>query len=287
MGKINPNSEYLLGLSQTGFHKLHYIEWSKPKNDTAVICVHGLARNCRDFDVLAQALSPSHSVYAIDMVGRGLSDRLPAASMYNFAQYLSDCNALIARLNVKYVDWIGTSMGGVVGMMLAAQKNTPIRRLILNDVPIIIKSENIQRIREYISIHPTFRDLKQAEKYYRQILSTFGKLSDEQWEHVTKHSVKKRDNGKYELHYDPLVAKLKETDMVDTNLSKIWEMVKCPVLLLHGLDSDLLTTDYVNKMREIRDFDYVAFSDVGHAPMLMADDQVAAVADWLDKPFSK
>ena len=278
-----PTSQYMMGLSQVGFHKLHYVEWSKPNDDTAVICLHGLARNCRDFDILAQALSPQHGVYAIDMAGRGLSDRLPAAPMYNFAQYMADCNAFIARLNVKHVDWIGTSMGGLVGMMLAAQKNSPIRRLVLNDVSIVIKSETIRRIREYISINPTFRDLAQAEKYYRQILATFGHLTDEQWQHVTKHSVKKMDDGKYELHYDPLLAQIRDTDMVDTNLSKVWEMVKCPVLLIHGLDSDLLTNEYVEKMRAIRDFDYVAFSDVGHAPMLMADDQISAVQDWLNK----
>ena len=171
-------------LGPHGFHRLAYWEWPGPKGARTVLCVHGLTRNGRDFDALAEALSATCRVVCPDVVGRGKSEWLSDPADYGYSTYLADMAALIARLDVEAIDWVGTSMGGLIGMMLAAQPGAPIRRLVINDVGPLIAKEGLERIASYVGRDPSFRDLAELEAALRVVAASFGPLSDAQWRHL-------------------------------------------------------------------------------------------------------
>ncbi len=168
-----------------------YAEWGAAEAARVVLCVHGLTRSGRDFDRLAAALAASGCrVVCPDVVGRGSSDWLEDPAGYAYPQYLADMTALIARLDVEAVDWVGTSMGGLIGMMLAAQPGTPIRRLVINDIGPFIPKAALARIGDYLGQDQSFADLEAAEAHLRTVHAPFGPLTDAQWEHLTLHSVR-------------------------------------------------------------------------------------------------
>ena len=177
-------------LNPSGFHKMAYTEWGEPDNSNVLVCVHGLTRCGRDFDFLAQAMAHEYRVVCPDVVGRGRSDWLANKSLYGVPQYLADMVTLLARLDVTSVDWVGTSMGGLIGMVLAAHANTPIRRLLLVDVGPVVTAASIARIGEFVGRAPRFDSIEQAEAYLRVVAAPFGALSDAQWRHLTEHTVK-------------------------------------------------------------------------------------------------
>lgn len=197
---------HYLGLSNEGFHRVYYTEWGEFQGPNTLICVHGLTRNARDFDFLAKNLQDRYRVVCPDIVGRGKSSRFLNPENYTHEQYFSDINALIARLGIEEVGWIGTSMGGVMGMMLAAQPNTPIKALVINDVGPELPLEAVTRIGTYASIKMTFDNREEAEAFLRMVYEPFGIESEEQWEHVITHSISKEPDGTYTLSYDPQVA---------------------------------------------------------------------------------
>lgn len=176
--------------SPSGLHRMAYTEWGDPANPQVLVCVHGLSRNGRDFDDLARAMTDSHRVVCPDIVGRGRSDWLRDPSGYGVPQYVTDMMVLIARLDVETVQWLGTSMGGLIGMVLASLPGTPVSRLLLNDVGPAISSESIRRIGEYIGRAPRFAGLEEAERYIRAVSAPFGALSDTQWRALTESSVR-------------------------------------------------------------------------------------------------
>ena len=296
-----------LGINPTGFHRLAYVEWGEQHPDKTIICVHGLTRNSRDFDYLAKVMSQDYRLVCPDIVGRGKSSWLPHGQGYGFPQYCSDMTALLARLDVMQVDWIGTSMGGLIGMILAAQANSPIRRLVMNDVGPMVPQAGTQRIMNYVSQRVTFSDLTEAENYFRKIFAPFGQLTDEQWQHVTHYSTYEGENGRYELAYDQNVlygltgataiwqgatrmAKMAWHNITHDRFQAIpltemwpyWEQVKCPVLLLRGETSDILLPETVDRMREThKTLEGVEIKGVGHATDLMDPDQIAIIHDWL------
>ena len=296
-----------LGINLKGFHKLAYTEWGEQHADKTIVCVHGLTRNSRDFDYLAKTMSQDYRLVCPDIVGRGKSDWLPQGQGYGFPQYLSDVTALIARLDVSHVDWVGTSMGGLIGMIMAAQANSPIRRLVMNDVGPMIPIAGTGRIMSYVMQRHTFADLEEAEAYFRKIFAPFGNLDDAQWAHMTRHSTFKGQNGAYELAYDQNVFSgvlnvpsvwqgmtktvqtawhsITHTKVPAAPLSEMWnywDQVRCPVLLLRGENSDILLPETVDRMRATHPkLDVVEIKGVGHAPALMADDQIAIIHDWL------
>ena len=274
----------VLCASPGGLHRMAYTEWGDPDNPEVVVCVHGLTRNGRDFDVLAQALAGRYRVICPDVVGRGRSDWLGNPSGYGFPQYVADMVTLLARLDVPGVHWVGTSMGGLIGMFIASLEGSPIRRMVLNDVGPLISGVSIVRIGEYVGKAPLFPNLEAAEQYLRMVNAPFGKLSDAQWRHLALHSVQQREDGQWSMRYDPGIGEPFRTAMGfhDVDLWPVFDKMVCPLLIVRGAESDLLSRDTAEAMtRRGPGGELVEFSGVGHAPMFMAPDQIAAVARFL------
>lgn len=279
---MNPREGSYLGLSTGGFHQLAYTEWGAPGAERTVVCVHGLTRNGRDFDVLASSLAEQgFRVICPDVVGRGRSAHLADPAGYGYVQYLADVNALIARLDVAELDWVGTSMGGLMGMMLAAQAGTPIRRMVINDVGPFIPKAALQRIGDYLGEERVFPDLEGVEAHLRLIHAPFGDLSDLHWRHLTVHSVAPAEGG-YRLAYDPAIALPFAQAIEDIDLWPVWEAINLPVLVLRGERSDLLLPETAAQMGERGPgARVVEVPGCGHAPALMEPGQIALVESWL------
>lgn len=273
--------------SPVGLHRMAYTEWGDPHNPRVLICVHGLGRCGRDFDFIGNALSDEYRVVCPDIVGRGRSDWLALKSLYAVPQYVADLITLIARLDVEHVDWLGTSMGGMIGMALAAQHQAPIARLVLNDVGPVITYASILRIDQTLGKAPRFDTFDQAEQYVRLVSATFGKFSDAQWRHLTEHVVRAAADGKFEFCYDPGIAEpfretLQQCQGKDIELWPFYDAIRCPTLVMRGALSDLLTPETVSQMTQRGPRARTAeVPEVGHAPMLMDDDQVAVVKAFL------
>jgi pimeloyl-ACP methyl ester carboxylesterase len=284
---VEPQERQYLGLSAAGFHRNIYWQWPSVRPDApCLIAMHGLTRNGRDFDPFARALSERFRVVCPDVVGRGKSDWLPDGALYSYPQYLADAAALIARVASTPVDWLGTSMGGLVGMMLAAQKLTPIRRLIVNDVGPFVPKASLERIGAYVGEDPRFAHLAELEAYMRRVYAEFGNLSDDDWAHMARHSARPRPDGSYGLAYDPAISQaFKGGDPIaDVDLWPVWERISCPVLILRGARSDLLLPETATRMAASRpNVSLIEFPDCGHAPALMDAEQIGAVRDWLDR----
>lgn len=272
-------------LGPQGFHEVAYTLWGgDTAGKPALVCVHGMTRNGRDFDRLAVAMQDRYRVACPDIVGRGKSAWLADPSGYGYRQYLPDMAALIARLDAPRVHWVGTSMGGLIGMMLAAQPHTPVRRLVINDIGPFIPRRFLARLRQYVGADPHFPDIGSLEAYLREIHAPFGALSDEEWRHLATHSARPLEAGGFGLAYDPGIAKAAFTDEEpeDVEMWDIWDRVACPVLVVRGAESDLLLPETVEQMRARGPGCEVAeIAGCGHAPALMADDQIALVRDWL------
>lgn len=272
----------LLGVDTKGLHRLVYYEWGDPSNERVLVCAHGLTRNGRDFDWVARALSARYRVLCLDFPGRGLSDWLPVKEDYDYPLYVRDAVTLIARAGVEAVDWVGTSMGGLVGMWLASLPSTPIRRLVLNDVGPHVPKEAVERIAAYVGDDPRFRDDDAFEQYLRSIYEPFGRLSDIHWDHLFTHSRRLTTEGDIGLAYDPGISiPFKGKKASDIDLWEMWTRLHCPILVLRGAKSDVLLEATAQQMAQREATTLVEFADVGHAPMLMSENQVGSVRDWL------
>jgi len=279
---------HFLGLSADGFHRMSYTDWGNPASKRVLLCVHGLTRNARDFDTLAQALEPDYRVICPDVVGRGQSGWLNNKNEYGYPQYLADMTALIARITEPLgenavIDWVGTSMGGLIGMLLAALPGNPIRRLVINDVGPLVPYAALARIGQYLGKAPRFASIEEADRYLRAVSAPFGPLTDIQWRHLTVHNVRQQEDGRWCMNYDPGIAlPFAHLPTQDIALWESWDRISCPVLALRGRDSDLLLPATALEMtRRGPKAALVEFAGVGHAPMLMADDQVAAIRNFL------
>lgn len=271
-----------LSLGPNGFHRVGYSDWGDPDNGRVLVCVHGLTRNGRDFDTLAGALSDAYRVVCPDVAGRGHSEWLPVKEDYGYPLYCADMAALLAHLRVETVDWVGTSMGGLIGMMLAAQPGTPIRRLIMNDIGPLIPKAALERIVSYVGNDPHFPSMDGLDAYIREIYAPFGPLTDAQWENLVASSARKTEQGDIALSYDPGIAQpLRATPAEDIDLWAVWDAVRCPVLLLRGSESDVLPAGIAAAMQSRGPkVDYMEIEGVGHAPTLMSEKEVSAVRDW-------
>ena len=270
-------------LGPHGFHRMAYWEWPGPAKGRTVVCAHGLTRNGRDFDMLAAALSSAFRVVSPDIVGRGKSDWLEEPADYGYDVYRADMAARIARLDVNEVDWIGTSMGGILGMMLAAEPRSPIRRLVLNDVGGLVAREGIARIASYVGRDPSFPDLDALEQASRKIAGPFGALTDQQWRHLATHSARRKPDGSLGFAYDPRIGDgFRAEEPKDVDLWKTYDAVRCPTLVLRGAESDVLRRADAETMTQTGPrARLVEFAGVGHAPALMAADQIAAIRAFL------
>ncbi|MBL8518071.1 MAG: alpha/beta hydrolase [Betaproteobacteria bacterium] len=272
---------HCLGLSQAGFHKIAYNDWGHPSNQRVLVCAHGLTRNARDFDDLASALYDQYRVICFDAAGRGRSDWLANKADYNYPQYAADANALIARTGAPVVDWLGTSMGGILGMILAAQPNSPIRRLVINDVGSLVPKASLERIGAYVGKSMAFEN-EAALVAAVKAASPFGPLTESQWTHVATSGARRLPDGRWQFSYDPAIAEVfSKAIAADVDLSFYWDKVTCPVLLTRGANSDLLLPETFQAMCARPNVTGVEFADVGHAPMFMDAGQIKVVRDFL------
>jgi pimeloyl-ACP methyl ester carboxylesterase len=270
-------------LGPHGFHEMAYAEWPGPEGAPTLLCVHGLTRNGHDFDTMAEALSAHYRVICPDMPGRGRSEWLTVPADYGYPLYIADCVTLIARLDVGEVDWVGTSMGGLIGMLIAAQPGNPIRKLVINDVGPLVAKEGLERIAAYVGADPSFPSLAALEAAMRKIAVSFGPLTDEQFRLMALHMSRKRPDGSFGFAYDPGIAEaFKVAPPADIDLWPVWDAIKAPSLLLRGAVSDLLRRDDAIAMTQRGPrAKLVEFAGVGHAPALLSEDQIGAVRDFL------
>jgi pimeloyl-ACP methyl ester carboxylesterase len=270
--------------SPRGLHRIAYLEWGDPRNRDVLVCVHGLTRSSRDFDELARALCGQFRVVCPDVAGRGDSDRLADPMLYAVPQYVGDMVTLIARLDVEAVSWVGTSLGGLIGMALAAQSHSPLARLVLNDAGPVISRASLERIAGYVGTKMQFATFEDAEAYIRTISAPFGPHSDAQWRFLTETWLRRNDDGSWRAHYDPRIAEpfratLPEKDM---ELWPVYDAIRCPTLVLRGEHSDLLSRGTTQEMRmRGPKAKVVEVRGVGHAPTLMHPDQIALVHEFL------
>lgn len=277
-----------------GSHRMAYWQWGNPNADHVVLCVHGLTRQGRDFDVLAQALvaqSPQLKVVCPDVVGRGQSDFLSDPSGYQITTYAADMLVLLAQLQPQTLDWVGTSMGGLIGLVVSGQPelplSAPVRRLVLNDVGPVIEWQALQRIGAYLGRPVTFASTDEAADFLWTISSSFGPHTPQAWRALSRPMVK-GGNGQFALHYDPAIAtpfKSVTPEAAAQGEAMLWHLydaVRATTLLTRGALSDLLSpaTAYAMTQRG-PGARLVEFAGVGHAPTFVALEQVQAVASFL------
>jgi pimeloyl-ACP methyl ester carboxylesterase len=283
---LEPRRRSVLCASPSGLHRIAYREWGDPRNRDVLVCVHGLTRSSRDFDQLARSLCAQFRIVCPDVAGRGDSERLADPKHYTWAQYVADMVTLIARLDVEAVNWLGTSMGGLVGMALAAQSGNPVRKLILNDAAPVIAKAALERLAAYVGQELSFATLEEAEKYVRTISAPFGPHSDAQWRFLTETWVRRAEDGRLRPHYDTRIVEVFRATMPekDMELWQLYDAVRCPTLLVRGEQSDLVSQQTAAEMARRGPKARVAeIRGVGHAPTLLHPDQIAVVSDFLLK----
>ncbi|MDB5365199.1 MAG: putative carboxylesterase [Rhodospirillales bacterium] len=289
MPELQPELRFFRSLTPNGFHRVAYWEWGARDAPRTVVCVHGLARNGRDFDAVARALvADGARVVCPDVAGRGKSEWLDDAALYAIPTYCADLSALIARLDVDSVDWVGTSMGGLIGMALAAQPGTPIRRLVLNDIGPFVPKEALARLASYVGAGPRdFATLEELEALIRRISAPFGPLTDAQWRYLTETTARKRDDGRWEITYDAKIGEaFRSTGDVDIALWFFWDAIHAPVLSLRGATSDVFPRAVQDEMqRRTPTMQRVEFPECGHAPALLVPHQIEPIRQFLNTPL--
>ncbi len=272
---------YFYSMNQRGFHRLAYTEWGDAANRDIIMCAHGLTLNSRYFDAFAKACEDHYRVVCPDVVGRGKSDWVDP-EFYWFSQYVADAATLLARTGNDKVNWIGTSMGGLIGIYLATLANSPIKRLVLNDVGPAIPKENMAAIAQYVGGDERFHNHEEVEAHLRKLFPKFGELSPGQWRHLARVGSQVTAEGDLRLAYDPRIRESFRNVDEDFEIWDLWEKIDIPVLILRGADSAILTQATMEEMlrRNSRARGHV-FEGIGHAPPLMSGDQIDIVLDFL------
>lgn len=282
------SKQYVLGLGYHGFHRINYLEWGKPEHfnkQETLLCVHGLTRNARDFDYFAQKLCNQYRIVCPDVVGRGDSDHLLDDESYNYLQYNADMNVLINRIGDKDLNWIGTSMGGIIGMVLASVSQSPIKRLVVNDIGPEVSRDALLSIAKYIGKSTEFETYAEVENYLREIYPEFAPMTDEDWAQMAKYSCKKTEQGTLKMKVDPRIgdAFRDSISYFNVDMWDIWEKITCPVLVLRGKESTFLSEETAQRMLSCGPKTSVyEFDNTGHTPTLRNDEQVSVIADWLN-----
>ncbi|MEK0082937.1 alpha/beta fold hydrolase [Benzoatithermus flavus] len=262
---------------------LSYLDRGDPGTPPPVVCIHGLTRNARDFDTLAEALAGrGRRVLAVDVAGRGGSSWLPDPSQYDVKVYARHLRRFLELLGLKEVDWVGTSMGGLIGIEIASSEKSPIRRFVLNDIGPFVPQQALAMIRAYLGLDLRFEDIAELEAHLRYIHAGFGQLSDAEWRHMAVTSSRETEEG-LRLHYDPLIREpFAEAAEHDIDMWRQWDRITCPTFVLHGADSPLLTRETIEEMkRRGPEPEVVSLPGVGHAPALNTQEQIGIVARWL------
>ncbi len=262
--------------------RLAYVERGSATRGRTVVCVHGLTRNARDFDALAERLARSARVLCVDVAGRGRSSWLADARDYRLEVYAAHLRRFLDLLGLARVDWVGTSMGGLIALEIARREPARFSHLVLNDIGPFVPAASLAPIRAYLGEDRAFADLEALEAHLREIHAGFGPLTDEQWRHLAVHSARE-EQGVVRLHYDPRIREpfLQET-AADLDLWPGYEALRCPILVLRGALSAVLDAATAQEMlRRNPRARLVTFSGVGHAPALMDSAQIETIARFL------
>ncbi|HEY2022283.1 alpha/beta hydrolase [Paraburkholderia sp.] len=291
-GQPAPRQRYVQCASAGGLHRVAYTEWGDPGNPRVLLCVHGLTRSGRDFDRLAAAFTDTYRVVCPDVVGRGLSSWLANPNLYGVPQYVADMVTLIARLDVDTVDWFGTSMGGLIGMALAGLPDTPIRKLLLNDIGPHLEPVAVKRIGDYLGKPVRFDTLQQGVDYAAQLAQSFGPLTPDEWRGINTPLLREQDGG-WVLRYDPRIAQpfaAVTEEAAKLGEAALWHSLAAfqgPVLVVRGEHSDLLSRETVDNMVATgRLVSRIEIPGVGHAPAFLAEDQIAAARQFFIGPLA-
>jgi pimeloyl-ACP methyl ester carboxylesterase len=282
---LEPHRRNFRSLSAHGFHEVVYRDWGHPESSRVVVCVHGLTRNGRDFDALAAALAERFRVLCPDMPGRGESEWLADPNDYAFPTYITALTAMLAHARVDRVAWVGTSMGGLLGMLIAAQRGSPVTRLVVNDIGPVIEPAALARIAGYVGLDPVFESFAALEAHIREVSAPFGSLTDAQWRDLASSTARQAADGSWRLKYDPGIAIpfRSSGSTAAGDLWAVWDAIACPTLLLRGAQSDLLSRGTAAAMCARGPAPrMIEFAGVGHAPMLLSSGQIEPVVAFLD-----
>lgn len=254
-----------------------------------VFCVHALTRNGRDFDAIASVLSQDREVYSLDVVGRGQSDWLPAGQTYDYELYLKDITAVVEALSLTRLHWIGTSMGGIIGIAMAALQPQLIQALVVNDIGAEISLATMQRLHEYVGLSMQHPNREAAMEYVQKCYGAFGLTQPWQWEHLFHHSYRREPDGSYTLRYDPHILNAARDEAGNFTLTEgvdlwpYWNEIHRPILLLRGAESEFLSPEMAQRMVAAKpQTSLLEIPHCGHAPSLMEPEQITAVKDWLN-----
>jgi pimeloyl-ACP methyl ester carboxylesterase len=289
---VEPRLHSVQCSSPAGLHRVAYKEWGDPRNPKVLLCVHGVTRVGDDFDHLARALCDEYRVVCPDVVGRGRSGRLRDPAYYTVPQYVNDMVTLVARVTapgeMETVHWFGTSMGGLIGMVLAALEDSPIGKLVLNDIGPVLDRAAMARIGEYIGQDVRFPSFEAGAAYVKAVSASFGPHSDDEWTKLAGDVLRKSDDGQWVRHYDlglaqPFQATTPERAQQDESaLWAAYDAIRCPTLLVRGEHSDLLSRDTAQQMAARGPLPrLVEIAGVGHAPTFVHERQIAVAREFL------
>jgi pimeloyl-ACP methyl ester carboxylesterase len=269
-------------------YKMVYYSWGSLVDSSKVLlCLHGLNRNGRDWDFIGEALAKEgYYVIAPDIVGRGNSDYLPNPLGYDIRYYCADILRLFQVLNLTEVNLLGTSMGGIIGMAIAAMPDSPLSKIILNDIGAEIEFKGLQYIASYANTQPDFTNISDAKDYLKTIAAPFGDLPDEIWQHISDNSFQRNDFGNYELKRDVNLAQpLLGAMMVSNKNIELWDYwykIMLPTLVIRGANSELLTVNTITRMKKTNPLLIsIEIANAGHAPFLYSKEHIKMVSDFL------
>lgn len=281
---IHPHAEPRSHYVPVAGHALHVTEWGD-RAAPPVIMWHGLARHGRDFDTLARALSPLFHVLCPDTLGRGLSSwSASPAQDYTIPTYCAHAVGLLEHFGIEKARWVGTSMGGLVGMVMAGIPATAgrIERLVINDVGPVPNVAAVDRIKSYVGVVPEYASISEYEAFLRLAYAPFGKLTDTEWRHMAEHSARRRDTGTFSAHVDPAAMAVFAEAPSAFDIWEVYDAITCPTLVLRGESSDLLPPEIATAMtKRGPKADLVTVSGCGHAPFLNTADQIAVLKGFL------
>lgn len=287
---MRPQATFLPVKSEAGAHTLALYDWGDSHARHVIVCVHGLTRNAADFDVFASHMAARGSrVIALSMAGRGESAWLTDPMQYSYATYVADCLSVLDNFHLRHIDWVGTSMGGIIGMMIAAYHPKRIRKLVLNDVGSFLSKEALTRIYSYVASLPeAFASMEDAEAYMRKNFAPWALEGTPYWESFIASSLEPIKDGHVRLRCDPqIIAPMRRdskefTEVQDVNLADIWARIKHPTLILRGADSDILLPHTVEAMKSTNlRAQSTIIEGVGHCPSLMKPEEITVIERFL------
>ena len=269
----------------SGTHQLHYQEWGNPHNPEVIICVHGLTRNCHDFDFIAERLHQRFRVICPDLPGRGQSSHLSNPAHYCLEQYLQDLTTLLAHVNTEQVHWLGTSLGGLLGIAMAAQPDTRVKSLVLNDIGPYLPKESVTEIADALQAEPVLQTRSDLAEFHRQIYQDLGDLPDSFWQHLTDNDHQQLPDGQFRRNYDlQIIEGLRQEHVDNDRMWESWLAVQCPIYVLRGAESPLFPPELLEKMLATKSgIEVTEFPGIGHPVSLAPAHEIEPVLGWLER----